>query len=107
MADDNDKKPNTVLSTAGSDRLVVPESGESVRARAPFEVDGVVCVCGRQTFFVGVAANGKACTFCGSSLLGRCLGCSSWTCFGCLEKAAIKERESRGVGLLATVGLLS
>jgi hypothetical protein len=107
VADDDSKKSNSVLSTTGGDPLVVPESGESIRSRGSFDVDGAVCVCGRQTFFVGIAESGKPCPFCGSLLTGRCTGCSKWICIGCLERAAIKEREVRGVRLLAVVGMLS
>jgi hypothetical protein len=104
MADDDSKKPRPVVSPPCTDRLVVPESAESVQKRKPFEVDGIVCVCGKQFFFVGIAEKGKACSYCGSSITAKCQGCANWTCIGCLEKAAIAERERLGAESLANVG---
>ena len=108
MADDDSKNPRPIGSTAGLDRLVVPESGESIRLRTPFEVDGAVCICGHQAFFIGIAEDGKACPFCASLIVARCLRpkCATWACLGCLQKAAVAERESRRVSLLADAGRL-
>jgi hypothetical protein len=106
MADDDSKYPRPRVATGGSDRLVVPESGKSVNERKPFNVDGIICICGQQSFFVGIAETGKDCTFCGSLIVGRCQGCSTWSCMGCLEKAAKAERERSGVGVLGGTGRL-
>lgn len=92
-----------VCSTHG-DRFTVPDSGDSIRKRVPMEVDGIICACGEQDFFVGVAELGKECASCKSSLVALCLRCHGWSCLGCLERGAIRERERRNVPSLATVG---
>lgn len=106
MGDDDSRTPRPKLTTARMDRLVVPECAESIIARKPFDVDGMVCICGKQAFFVGIAEQGKACPYCDSSITARCSGCESWSCIGCLEKAAIAERELRGVSSLSIAGRL-
>lgn len=105
MSDDEKKKP-VPLASGGFDRLVVAESGQSVIDRRPMEVDGLLCICGRQAFFVGIAQSGKDCRYCGSLVVVRCLGCDSWSCVGCVEKAARAERERLSVSLLADAGKL-
>jgi hypothetical protein len=102
MADDDSRRQLPMVSTGGMDRLVVPESGESIQRRKPFEVDGVVCICGHQAMMVGIAESGKPCPFCGSRIVARCMGqgCATWTCIGCVEKAALVERLLRGSSVL-------
>ena len=102
MTDDDSKHPRPQVSSAGSDRLVVPESSESIRRRKPFEVDGVICVCGHQVSFIGISEEGKPCPLCASLIVARCgkPDCATWSCLGCVEKAAIIERKLRGVACL-------
>jgi hypothetical protein len=104
MADDDSKSPRPQV--YGCDRLVVPESGESIHRRKPFDVDGVICICGHQVSFIGIAEAGKECPFCDSLIVVRCANpeCATWTCLGCVEKAAVVERQSRGVMCLGSVG---
>ena len=102
MADDDSRKPRATVSTGGADRLVVPESGESIQRRKPIEVDGMICVCGQQASFIGIAETSKPCPFCASLIVARCARpeCATWTCVGCVEKAAMIERRNLGVQAL-------